>query len=160
MDFRVGQGRDLHRLAPGEDLIIGGINIPYRLGTVAHSDGDVMLHAIIDALLGSCSLGDIGQYFPESDSSIKGIASSQLLARILELEQLKNIKIINIDSTIQLQSPKLSSFLPEMRENIAQLLGMESDRISIKAKTGECCDSIGRKEAIACDVIILIEKLK
>jgi len=160
MDIRVGQGRDLHRLAPGEELIIGGINIPYRLGTVAHSDGDVMLHAIIDALLGSCSLGDIGQYFPESDASLKGIASSELLFRILKLDKFKNLKIINIDSTIQLQSPKISSYLPEMRENIARLLSMDSDRISIKAKTGECCDSIGRKEAIACDVIILIDNEK
>jgi 2-C-methyl-D-erythritol 2,4-cyclodiphosphate synthase len=158
MGFRVGQGHDLHRLAPGEDLVIGGIHIPYRLGTVAHSDGDVMLHSIIDALLGSCSLGDIGQYFPESDASIRGIASSELLRRILELDALKEIRIVNIDSTIQLQSPKVSSFLPAMRENIAKLLNMDSDRISIKAKTGECCDSIGRKEAIACDVIILIER--
>ncbi len=160
MNIRIGQGQDLHRLAPGEELIIGGIQIPHDLGTVAHSDGDVLLHSIIDALLGSLALGDLGAYFPDTEPHLRGIASHKLLERILKLKELKGVKIINLDTTIHLQSPKLSKYIPLMRKNIGQLLSIDESCVSIKAKTGECCDSIGRHEAISCDAIILIEKTK
>jgi 2-C-methyl-D-erythritol 2,4-cyclodiphosphate synthase len=153
----VGIGYDIHRLEKGQKLILGGIPIECDYGTIAHSDGDVLIHSIIDALLGAASLGDIGEHFPDSDLKYKNANSGELLQIVNKMILDKNFKIVNIDVTIVLENPKLSDLKLKMKANIANLLGISIEQINIKATTNEKLDSIGSKEAIAvfsvCELI-------
>jgi 2-C-methyl-D-erythritol 2,4-cyclodiphosphate synthase len=156
--MRIGFGYDVHQLAPGRKFILGGIHIPYEKGPVAHSDGDVLIHAICDALLGACSLGDIGVHFPDTSEEFKDIDSKILLIETLEKIKEKGYKIVNIDSTISLQRPKLKEFIPIMQSVLARVLNINIDDISIKATTTEKLGFIGREEGIAAQVVALLDK--
>ena len=145
----VGIGYDIHRLESGQSLILGGIRIESEIGTVAHSDGDVLIHSIIDALLGAASLGDIGDYFPDSDSKYKGIASTELLIIVNRMLGENKLRIINIDATVVLEKPKLSSYKLLIKNNLAQILSISANQINIKATTNEKLDSIGNSNSIA-----------
>lgn len=146
----VGIGYDLHILKKGAELIIGGIKIDSDVGTIAHSDGDVLIHSIVDALLGACGLGDIGEYFPDNDPQYKNANSSEFLKETLKLVHNKQLKIINIDAVIILEKPKLSSYKNLIRENIAKICNINLDKINIKAKTNEKLGYLGNSEAVAC----------
>ena len=160
MSLRIGQGYDVHRLTEGETLWLGGILIPHTKGTVAHSDGDVLIHAVCDALLGALKLGDIGTHFPDNSSEFKNIDSKLLLKRSCQLVQKKGFKVVNIDSTISAQQPKLKSFIPEMEQTLAQVLGIEPDRISVKATTTEKMGFEGREEGISALAVVLLKERK
>lgn len=151
--MRIGFGNDIHRLAEGHALMLGGIAIPSKLGEVAHSDGDVLLHALIDALLGAKALGDIGALFPPSDAKYKDADSKELLKKVLELTK---PEIINIDATITLEAPKLRGYIDSIRESLSELLSIDVSRVSIKAKTNEGLGEIGSGAAIKAECIILI----
>lgn len=153
MDFRVGFGYDSHRLAADLPLIIGGVRIPFEKGFVAHSDGDLLLHAVCDALLGAAALGDIGTHFPDTDPSLKGIDSQDILRRTLALLTDKGWKVNNVDATIVIQQPKMSPFIDAMRDNIAQCLQMSPEAVSVKAKTNEKMDAVGRGEGAEAYVV-------
>ena len=135
--MRVGTGYDVHRLAEGRKMIVGGVDIPYDKGLLGHSDADVLLHAIMDALLGAAALGDIGRHFPDSDERYKGISSMELMKNVAKILSDNNYVIENVDSTIIAQRPKFSPYIEEMRENIAKALGIEKNRVSVKATTEE-----------------------
>jgi 2-C-methyl-D-erythritol 2,4-cyclodiphosphate synthase len=156
--IRIGQGHDTHRLSPGKPLIIGGVNVPHETGPVAHSDGDVLLHAITDALLGAAGLGDIGEWFPDNDRQFAGVDSAVLLQRVVERLKSDGWSIVNVDSTVHAQRPKLSPFKPEMAGRVAELLGVEVSCVNVKAKTGEKVGPVGREEAIAADAAVLIQR--
>lgn len=158
MIIRVGQGFDVHRLVANRPLIIGGIHIEHNLGLDGHSDADVLLHAIADALLGACGLGDIGQHFPDTEESNKDANSAQLLSIIKDKVVALGYCIINVDSTLIAQSPKLMPYLPEMREQIAKILCMDAKQINVKAKTNEKLGYLGRGEAIEAQSVVLIMK--
>ena len=158
-NLRIGQGYDLHRLTENRDLILGGIKIPYELGLLGHSDADVLTHAIMDAMLGAISLGDIGLHFPPSDEKFKDISSIKLLHHIKELLKENNAQLINIDSTIMAQKPKLLPYIQEIRNCLAKELDLDIDRVSVKATTTEKCDDVGKGLAIAASAIVLVEKL-
>ncbi len=157
--MRIGQGFDIHRLNNGLELTIGGVKIPYSKGFVAHSDGDVLYHAIIDAIFGSLALGDIGSHFPDTDSKHKDVNSEILLKNACEILASNGYKIINLDSTITAQEPKLRPYINEMRNNISRVMELSIDQISIKAKTNERLDSIGACDAISANCIILVDKI-
>lgn len=159
MTLRVGQGFDVHRLAPDETLWIGGIQIPHSKGTVAHSDGDVLLHAICDALLGAAKLGDIGSNFPDTSAEFKNIDSKILLSRTCELVRNKGYEIINVDSTICAQQPKLRPFIAEMEKTIAQIMLLNFDAVSVKATTTELLGFEGREEGVSAQAIVLINSV-
>lgn len=152
--MRIGQGFDLHRLIEGRKLLLGGVEIPSSKGEDAHSDGDVLLHAVIDALLGAEALGDIGKLFPPSDPKYKDAKSSALL---LEAKKLTRCKLVNLDCTIILQEPKIGKYADAIRENLASLLDAEVKNISVKAKTAEGLGAIGEGAAVAASVIVLVE---
>ena len=154
---RTGFGYDVHRLAKGEKLILGGVNIEYELGTVGHSDADVLLHAIIDALLGAAALRDIGYHFPDTDSSYKGISSIELLRRTKALLDENNFKINNIDATLVLQKPKIKDYIPQMIKNIANTLNINEKQINIKATTTEHLGFEGRSEGISAYAVVSLE---
>ena len=156
--MRIGFGYDVHKLAEGEDLILGGVKIPSPVGTVGHSDADVLVHAIIDALLGAAAQKDIGYWFSDKDPKYKGINSLILLQETLKIISKKYYKIINIDSTIVLQSPKIKPYIDEMRKKIAEVLKIDIDKISVKATTTENLGFEGRKEGISAYAVCLIEK--
>jgi len=158
MDFRTGFGYDVHRLAEGEELWLGGILIPHSKGTVAHSDGDVLIHAVCDALLGAAHLRDIGFHFPDNSEEFKKIDSKILLKKTNLLIQQKGFRIVNIDTTIAAQKPKLSLFIPEMEKTVAAVLEIETDRVSVKATTTENLGFEGREEGISVYAVVLIEK--
>ena len=155
--MRVGQGYDVHRLVNGRKLILGGVEIEHSLGLLGHSDADVLLHAIADALLGAAALGDIGKHFPDTDERYRGIDSAKLLSHVGELLREKGYKITNIDSTILAQAPKLAPHIPTMRQNIADALGIGVDTVSVKATTEEKLGFTGTREGIAAQAICLIE---
>lgn len=155
--MRIGLGYDLHRLEAGRPLIIGGVHIPYELGHVGHSDADVLAHAITDALLGAAALGNIGQHFPDDDPAYKDADSLRLLSAAHELVKNAGYRIINIDSNIVAQQPKLNPHIAAIRENLAACLGMNAGDISVKAKTNETVGPEGRGEAISAQAIVLIE---
>lgn len=155
--MRIGHGYDVHRLVSGRKLIIGGENIPFELGLSGHSDADVLLHAICDALLGAAALGDIGRHFPDSDPSFEGIDSRILLRKTAELLRGKGYRIVNIDATIIAQRPKLAGFIEKMRANIASDCGIETDAVNIKATTEEGLGFTGKAEGIAAHAVCLIE---
>ena len=167
--MRVGMGYDVHRLTEGRDLILGGVKIPYEKGLLGHSDADVLLHAIMDALLGAAALGDIGKHFPDTDEKYSGISSMKLLKHVAGLLE-ENLYIVeNIDATIIAQKPKMASFIPDMvqtrphiaqmEENIASALGIERDRVNVKATTEEGLGFTGSGEGISAQAICALEKI-
>jgi 2-C-methyl-D-erythritol 2,4-cyclodiphosphate synthase len=158
MNIRIGQGIDFHRLEPGLDLWLGGVSIPSERGCVAHSDGDVLLHAICDALLGAAGLRDIGFHFPDSDPQFKNIDSKILLKRTSDLIHEKGYSVINADCTVCLENPKISQYSCEMKNIISTLLGTHSEDISIKATTTEKLGFTGREEGIVAFAVVLITK--
>jgi len=158
MDFRIGQGFDVHQLAEGESFIIGGIDIPHSKGTVAHSDGDVLIHAICDALLGSLNLRDIGYHFPDTSNQFKNIDSKILLKESYQLVKDKGYELVNIDSTICLQKPKIKDYIEPMKQSLAKVLEVDVDQISIKATTTEKLGFVGREEGISAHVAVLVKK--
>jgi len=158
MDFRIGQGYDVHRLAEGETLWLGGILIPHGKGTVAHSDGDVVIHAICDALLGAAKLRDIGTHFPDNSAEFKNIDSKILLKKSFDLVKAKGFGIVNIDCTISAQQPKLNPYIPEMEKMMATVLKIDEERISVKATTTEKLGFEGREEGISVNAVVLLEK--
>jgi 2-C-methyl-D-erythritol 2,4-cyclodiphosphate synthase len=158
MNFRIGQGYDVHRLAEGESLWLGGVLVPHHNGTVAHSDGDVLIHAICDALLGALKLRDIGTHFPDKDAEFKNIDSKILLRKSYELVKAKGYEIVNIDSTIHAQQPKLKPFIPEMETTMSNILGVDVDCVSVKATTTEKLGFEGREEGMSASAVVLLKK--
>ncbi len=156
--YRIGQGYDLHRLIPSKPLLLGGIQIDSPVGSEAHSDGDVLLHALIDALLGACGLGDIGDHFPPSDDRYKGISSVALLRLVLPLITQAGFQVVNLDSTIFLEKPKLGPYKAQIRAQLAELFGLPLDCVSVKAKTAEQFPPVGTQEAIAASVTVLLKQ--
>lgn len=156
--FRIGQGFDVHKLAEGEDLWLGGILIPHTKGTVAHSDGDVVIHAVCDALLGALSLGDIGTHFPDTSETYKNIDSKILLKETCKLVTEKGYGIINIDSTISAQQPKLKPYIGKMKDTMSKVLEIETEQISVKATTTEHMGFEGREEGISARAVVLLQK--
>ncbi len=154
--LRIGHGYDAHRLKPGDHIVLGGIKIPFDKSLCAHSDGDVALHALCDALLGAAGLGDIGHYFPDFDPAFKGIDSRLLLRRVCQLLKDQSLVPVNVDLTIICQAPRLAPHLPRMRENIAADLGIALDRVNVKATTTEGMGFEGRGEGISAHAVVLI----
>lgn len=154
--MRIGHGFDVHAFGAGDSITLGGVRIPHSHGLVAHSDGDVLLHALCDALLGAAGLGDIGQHFPDSDSEFKGIDSRILLRRVCFLLAEQGLTVGNVDATIIAQAPRMAPHIPAMRENIASDLGITATQINIKATTTERLGYIGRKEGIAVHAVALL----
>lgn len=154
--MRIGQGYDVHQLVEGRKLILGGVDIPYEKGLLGHSDADVLTHALMDALLGACALGDIGQLFPDSDPAYAGADSLKLLDKVVELLREKGFRVGNVDVTVIAQAPKLAPYVPEMRENLARRLGTGLDRVSVKATTEEHLGFTGRGEGIAAQAVCLV----
>ncbi len=157
--LRIGQGLDVHAFTDGDFVTLGGINIPHTHGIKAHSDGDVLLHALCDALLGALALGDIGQHFPDTDDVFKGADSKVLLAHVYNLVKSKGYQLINADMTVICEAPKLSPHNLAMRECIAKVLGVSVDCISIKATTNEKMGYLGRKEGIFASSVVLLQKM-
>ena len=157
--MRIGQGYDVHRLVEGRRLSIGGVDIPYEKGLLGHSDADVLLHAVMDALLGAAALGDIGQHFPDSDEKYKGISSIALLKEVGKILQENGYMIENIDSTVIAQRPKLLPYRPQMAENIAAALGIEKEQVSVKATTEEGLGFTGTGEGISAQAIALLSSV-
>ncbi len=157
--MRVGLGYDVHKLVEGRDLILGGVKVPHALGLLGHSDADVLVHAIMDALLGAAALGDIGKHFPDTDPAYKGADSMKLMAHVKELLDEKGYVIENIDATIIAQKPKLRPYIEEMECNVAKVLGIEKDQINIKATTEERLGFTGREEGMAAQAICSIQTL-
>ena len=158
MAYRIGQGYDVHAIAPGLPMWLGGIRIPSQTGFVAHSDGDVAIHALCDALLGALALGDIGHLFPDTDDRWKGVDSKELLAAVLALPEYAGWRVVNADITIALQAPKLAPHIAAMRRTLAEVMGIEVERVSIKATTTERLGFVGRGEGCEVWAIVLIER--
>jgi 2-C-methyl-D-erythritol 2,4-cyclodiphosphate synthase len=156
LDLRVGHGHDTHRLTRGRSLILGGVTIDHERGLDGHSDADVLLHAITDAVLGASGLGDIGQWFPDTDPKWAGADSGQLLKTAVSEVRRKNWTIVNVDCTISAEEPRLSPHRSAIRESVAGLLGIPTENVNIKAKTGEGVGPVGRKEAISADAVVLL----
>lgn len=155
-NFRIGTGYDIHRLKEGRDLIIGGVKIPYDKGLLGHSDADVLIHAIIDAMLGALALSDIGTHFPDNSEEFKNISSLILLEKANTLIGEKGYEINNIDSNIIAQAPKMMPYIPEMKNILAKTLTIDEDLISIKAKTNEKMDAVGESRAIEANAVVLL----
>ena len=156
--MRIGHGYDVHRVTEGRKMIIGGVEIPYEKGLLGHSDADVLLHAVTDALLGAAALGDIGRHFPDTDPHYKGIDSRILLRHAVELLAERGYRAGNVDATVIAQKPKLAPYIDRMKENIAADLGVDPDRVNVKATTEERLGFTGREEGIAAHAVCLIEK--
>ena len=156
--FRVGLGYDIHKLVEGRPLIIGGIEIPYEKGLLGHSDADVLIHAIIDAMLGALALSDIGTHFPDTDPKYKGISSVELLKNVIGLIHEKGYVINNIDSNMILQEPKMKPHIPNMVKNLSKIMGIDASQLSIKAKTNEQMDAVGEKFAIEASAVVMLRK--
>ncbi len=156
--MRVGYGYDVHRLQEGRRLVLGGVEIPHTQGLLGHSDADVLLHAICDALLGAAALGDIGQHFPDSDSQYQDINSLLLLKEVAGILQRAGWRVINVDSTVVAQEPRLAPHIKQMRQNIARVLAIESEQVSVKATTTEGLGFAGRQQGISAHAVVLIEQ--
>ena len=156
--IRIGHGYDVHRLEEGRKLILGGVEIPFEKGLLGHSDADVLLHAVSDALLGAAALGDIGKHFPDTDPAFKGADSMELLRRVVKLLAEKGYSVVNLDATVLAQRPKLAPFIPLMRERVAAALGVEVTEVSIKATTEEGLGFTGEGLGMAAHAVCLIEK--
>ena len=154
--WRVGQGWDVHALVPGRSLVIGGVTIPFSKGLLGHSDADVLLHALIDALLGAMGKGDIGAHFPDTDPQWKNADSRLLLTSVSELMRREGWQVVNVDTTVVAQAPKLARHLPLMRETIAGLLGLDPQRVNIKAKTAEQLGPVGQGQSVEAQAVVLI----
>ncbi len=157
-DHRIGIGYDVHKLVPGRKLIIGGVDVPAKFGALGYSDADVLIHSIADALLGATALGDIGIHFPGTDLRNKGISGTSLLSRVVSLVKQKGFTVINIDSTIILQSPRVVEYIPQMKANIAEILDVNTDQVSVKATTTDKLGFAGRGEGIGAEAIALLKK--
>ncbi|HEU4553970.1 MAG TPA: 2-C-methyl-D-erythritol 2,4-cyclodiphosphate synthase [Chitinophaga sp.] len=157
--IRIGQGIDFHQLTAGRDFWLGGVLVPHHKGALGHSDADVLLHAICDAMLGALSLGDIGVHFPDTDNTYKNIDSKILLARCAELIAGKGYQVVNIDSSLCLQAPKIKPYVPQMREVIARILNLTVEDVSIKATTTEKLGFVGREEGVVALASVLLEKV-
>lgn len=158
--FRIGHGYDVHRLTEGRKLIIGGVDIPYEKGLLGHSDADVLVHAIMDSILGALALGDIGKLFPDNDSEYEGADSIKLLEQVISIAEEKGFTVGNIDSTILCQAPKLAGYINNMRENIAKACNTDIGNISVKATTEEKLGFTGSGEGIAAHAVCIMEKMK
>lgn len=158
--MRIGQGFDIHALAEGRKLIIGGVIIPYERGLAGHSDADVLLHAICDALIGAAALGDIGKHFPDTDARYAGIDSRKLLREVGQLLRARGFRVVNVDSTVIAQAPKLALYIAAMCANIAADLELQSADVNVKAKTAEKLGTLGRGEGIAAEAVVLIESIE
>ena len=154
--MKIGQGFDVHALEAGRKLVIGGVEIPHDRGLVGHSDADVLLHAICDALLGAAGLGDIGTHFPDSDARYRGIDSRELLRAVGALLASRKLRVVNIDTTIIAEAPKMAPHIPRMRQNIASDLGIDAADVNVKAKTAERLGALGRGEGIAAEAVALV----
>jgi len=155
--LRIGMGYDVHKLVSDKKLIIGGVEIPYHLGLEGHSDADVLVHAVMDALLGAVALGDIGKHFPDTDSTYKNISSLCLLEKVAHLLKKKEVKIHNIDATIIAQAPKMAPHIQQMRQKIAKILEIEQDQVNIKATTEEGLGFTGKSLGISAQAIVLVD---
>lgn len=158
--YRIGYGEDIHRLEKGRKLVLGGISIPFDKGLVAHSDGDVLLHAIGESILGALALGDLGKFFPDTNENYKDADSGYLLQEITKLMIDHGYRIKNVDSSLFLEEPRMSSYIDEMRKHISYLLGIEFSQVSVKACTNEGLDEVGKKHAIRAVAICLLEKIR
>ena len=157
--FRIGYGNDIHRLEAGKPLILGGVEIAAEKGAVGHSDADALLHAVTDAILGALALGDIGSHFSDRDERWRGAESFVFLRYTVGLMKEKGFEIANVDTTISLETPRLRPHIDKMRENLALALEIEIDRVSVKAKTGEKVDAVGKSEAIKADAVVLLQMI-
>ena len=158
MDFRVGNGYDVHQLAEGLPLVLGGVAIPHTKGCVAHSDGDVLIHALCDALLGALALGDIGHHFPDTSDQYAGIDSKILLSRVVAMIRDRGWEIVNVDNTLLAQKPKIAPYILQMRQILAEVMGITPDRVSVKATTTERLGFTGREEGIAAYATCLLRE--
>ena len=158
--MRIGHGYDVHKLVEGRDLILGGVKIDYEKGLLGHSDADVLLHAVSDALLGAAGLGDIGRHFPDTDPKYKGADSLELLREVYRKISEKGFHVGNIDVTMIAQRPKLKDFIPQMQENIAAAVGVTPDRVNVKATTEERLGFTGTGEGMSCHAVCLLEEMK
>ena len=158
MDFRTGNGYDVHQLAEGLPLVLGGVKIPHTKGCVAHSDGDVLIHALCDALLGALALGDIGQHFPDTSDDYAGIDSRILLSRVVTLVREAGWEIVNVDNTLLAQKPKIAPFIPQMRQALAEVMAIPVTAVSVKATTTERLGFVGREEGIAAYATCLLRR--
>ena len=156
--FRIGIGNDTHRLAESRPLILGGVTVPFHLGSDGHSDGDALTHAITDAILGALCEGDLGVHFPDSDSQWKDADSLQLLSRVVWLAHERGFAVENVDANVMLEQPKLRAHSDAMRETLARALGVEAGCVSVKAKTGEGLDAVGRGQAVSAQAVVLLRK--
>ena len=156
MEFRIGNGYDVHQLAEGLPLVLGGVKIPHTKGCVAHSDGDVLIHAVCDALLGALALGDFGQHVPDTSDDFKGIDSRILLRRVAEMIAGRGWSVVNVDATLLAQKPKIAPYVPQMRQALADVLGLPVDAVSVKATTTERLGFVGREEGIAAQAVCLL----
>ena len=157
-NMRIGFASDIHRLKEGNKLILGGVNIPFEKGEVAHSDGDVVYHALAESILGALALGDLGTHFPDNDSQYKGIDSAILVRRVVTMMEEKGYEVNNVDISITLEQPKLKPFISKMKENIAELLKVDINAVSVKAGTNEKLDAIGMGLAVKAESIILLKE--
>ena len=156
--MRIGHGYDVHRLVEGRDLILGGVKVPHTLGLLGHSDADVLTHAVMDALLGAAALGDIGRHFPDTDPTYKGADSLVLLDHVMALLKETGYRVGNVDATILAQKPKLAPYITQMRDNLARHMGVEPDRVNVKATTEEHLGFTGAEEGIAAHSVCLLEQ--
>lgn len=154
--FRIGIGQDSHRLIAGRPLILGGVRIPFESGAEGHSDSDALVHALIDAMLGAMADGDIGGHFPDSNLKWKDADSFDMLAHVMKRVEARGFHVVNTDATVMLERPKLREYIGSMRVNVARALNVDADRVSVKAKTGEGLDAVGRGEAVAAQAIVLL----
>ena len=159
-ELRIGHGYDVHRLVECRNLMLGGVRIPHTLGLLGHSDADVLLHAVMDALLGAAAMGDIGRHFPDTAEEFRGVNSLLLLERVRELIERSGYSVLNLDATLIIQSPKIASYIDGMVTNISNTLGVEKSRVNIKATTEEHLGFTGREEGIAAHAVVLLEKNK
>ena len=158
MNMRVGEGWDVHALVPGRALILGGVEIPHRVGLLGHSDADVLLHAITDAVLGAAALGDIGRHFPDTDAQFRGADSRVLLAEAMRRVRERGWRLVNVDSTIVAQAPKLAPHMPAIQASVAQALGVELDQVNVKAKTAERLGPVGQGQCIEARAVALLQR--
>jgi len=157
--MRVGMGYDVHKLTKDRDLILGGVKIPWEKGLLGHSDADVLIHAVMDALLGAAALGDIGKHFPDTDPAYKGISSVKLLSHVMEFLKDSGFSVGNVDAVIIAQKPKMAPHIPQMKKNLAEAMGISENRVNIKATTEEGLGFTGREEGIASQAVCLLEEV-
>lgn len=160
LDLRIGNGYDVHRLAEGYDLWLGGIKVEHTKGSVGHSDGDVLIHAICDALFGALAMRDIGYHFPDTDPSLKNIDSKVLLKKTIDLIRKKGYDVVNIDSVISLQRPKIKLLIPQMQAVLAEVIGVDENKVSVKATTTEQLGFEGREEGVSAYAVVLLSKVE